>query len=506
MGLSPVLMSKLAIRKPLGLYVGDREVTVCRAALTPLGAVELTSSGEAYDNPEQLPQVVERLLRPYLGKSKSPRVRVSLGLPATNVYFATRLAQPTDRESTSAVMLNEFIRSSDINIAEMQIEVVRGQPKNHPLLSLVACRRKYLSNLLDAMKTCGVRPFRAEPAPFALLRLGATRLRAPRKAAAVIRFFLGPAEGVAVLLQGDMPLAWRTFDLPAGSESGALLSTAMALQVVSRHCGEAGRPDAVLIHGRLDLAETFRNDMFRTVMGCLPQHTAGPSYDARSIALGLAMGCREAEQALDLSRTLKSRLPVWQVLPYGQIAAQFAVLAGLTAMVEGHARDVRQSSRMVHDECSAHLWTLEGNDTNLKKEKTELEDKLKAVRGYVGSRILWSTYTRDVASRLTENMVLRSFAGNNDLATDGKPSKRSLVLSLTAPIALGKTLPHEIDQYLEALRNDEILRRDFPRVELAGLRGSEGKVGSSSQASFTVNCLPKLELPAAKGAAKAKAK
>jgi hypothetical protein len=476
---------------------------VPQAALTPLGAVELSSETEAYDSLEVLPEIFGRLLRPYLGRRATSRVRVALGLPTMQVFFSTRAAQATDRDVNPATLLHEVFRSSDVKADEMQVDLMRGQPGKRPFASLVACRRKYLCDLLDAMKTCGVRPFRAEPAPFALLRLGATQLRAPRKAAAVIRFFLGPAEGVALLLQGGMPLAWRRFDLPAGSENRALLSTAMALQVVGRRCGESGRPDAVLIHGRLDMAETLRNDMFKTVMGCRPQHTAGPPYDARSIALGLAMGCREADEALDLSRTLKSRAPVWDVLPYGQVAAQVAVLASLSWMLSGHLRDVRAARKVVQSECAAHSWINKVSDDRLQKEKSDLEAKISAVKSFLETRVVWSAYTRNAASRLTESMVLRTFTGSCEFGATGKNAKKSLVLGLSAPIPQGRTMPHEIDAYLGTLRSDETLRRDFPQVELGGLRWANALSGAATpQASFTVNCMPISDKPADKAVAK----
>jgi hypothetical protein len=503
LGVSPVMLSRLAVRKPIGLYVGDREVTLCRAALTPLGPVELSCESEAYDDPVRLPEVFERLLRPHLGRRGSGRIRVGLGLPATSVFFATRSAQMTDRESTPAVMLHGLIRSSDIKVDDMQIEVVRSCPEKQPLVSLVACRRKHLAELLGSVLACKVRLFRAEPAPFALLRVGMLHLRAPRRASSVIRIFLGPTEGVALLLQRGMPVAWRTFDLPLGGERAAVLSTTMALRVASRHCGGSGSPDAVLIHGRIDLEHLFTDDIFAMIVGCRSQHTAEPSFDGHWIALGLAMGCREAVETVDLSRTIKARPPVWEVIPFGQMAAQAAVLAGFSWMLGGHLNDVRGSYKLVRAECEGHAWMKKVSNEGLAKEKAELEKKVAAVKGFLETRVVWSTYTRDAATRLSESMVLRAFSGNCAFeAKDGGASKKSLVLSVTAPIPQGQSMPREIDTYLDVLKSDEILRRDFPQVELGGLKWSQGSAAGLPQASFAVNCLPSSEKAAVKAAEK----
>jgi hypothetical protein len=488
-------MSGLAVRKPIGLYVGDREVTASRVALTPLGPVALETRSEPYEA-EQLPEVLGRLLGPWLGPRRPARVRVALGLPAMRVFFSTRPIQVTDRNASPTVLLHEVLRSSNVNVDEMEVDLVKRQPGKRPLASLISCKRKYIAGLLEALRENGVRPFRAEPAPFALLRLGALRHRGPRKASVVVRVFLGPAQGAAVLLKGPMPLAWRTFELPAGGEAAAVLSTALALQVVGRHCGEDGPPDAVILHGRTDLAESFRAEVFTAALGTRPAHAAEPSYDSRSIAEGLALGCQEGEEALDLARTLKSRAPLWEVIPWGALAAQAGILAGLTLMLDGHSRDTRRAYHLVRAEGAGHAWAAKVGDDALETEKKDLEQKITAARDFLETRVLWTSYTRDAASRLTENMALRSFIGLNEFAgpAGGGSKKKSLVLAVSSPIPRGEGMPREIEDYLDALRGDATLRRDFPQVELADLKWSESGAGpavSSAQATFTVQCLPK---------------
>ena len=286
-----MLLTKMMARKALGVFVGEREVTVSRVAVTPFGATELDTSSEPYE-PETLGETVERLIRPYLPKRGAARVRVGLGLPAMRVFFAARTIQATDRDATPAVLLHEVFRSTDVNVQEMQVDLVKIQPGKKPLASLIACQRKYISALIDSLKNCGLRPFRAEPAPFALLRLGSGLHRGPRKVTTVIRAFLGDTKGVALLLRNDAILSWRTFELPAGGEAPALLSTIMTLQLMGRPVSETDRPDALLMHGRPDLAGTLGGEGFRAMLGTPVEIFPGPSYDSRSIALGLAMGCR----------------------------------------------------------------------------------------------------------------------------------------------------------------------------------------------------------------------
>jgi hypothetical protein len=486
------LLARVAFRKPTGLYIGEREVTLCRVASTLLGPVELETRCEP-SGPEQLPVVLERLFRSYATKRGSPRVRLALGLPATAVFFSTRLGDAAGRVASRKVLLQEAIRSPSVNVDELECDITTAQPGKHPLLSLIACKRRYLATMMEDLQSCGVRVLRAEPAPLALLRLGARRYRGPRKGT-VVRAFLGPAQGVAVLLKGAMPLSWRTFELPAGGEAAEVLATALALQVVGRHCGEAGTLDAVILHGRADLAGAFRAEPFTTALGGRVTLVPGPSCDSRAVAMGLALGAQEGEEAFDLARALKSRPPLREVIPWGTLAAQVVILAVLTLMLDGHRRDLSRAHAVVRTAGVGHAWAAEVDDQSLEKEKKDLEQKVAAVRGFLETRVLWTSYTRDAASRLTENMSLKSFTGVNELATGASSGKgrKSLVLDVTAPAQRSDGSPGEIEHYLDALRADTTLRRDFPQVELANLTaGDSGPGASRGRAGFIVSCLSK---------------
>ena len=94
-----------------------------------------------------------------------------------------------------------------------------------PLASVAACRKKAMAPALEALEDCGVRPYRVEPAPCGLLRRAIERHRTPRRCASALRVFLGQEHALAVLTAADLPLMWRYFPLPAGSEAMAILST-----------------------------------------------------------------------------------------------------------------------------------------------------------------------------------------------------------------------------------------------------------------------------------------
>jgi hypothetical protein len=492
------LLSRMAFRTLLGLYVGDREVTLSRVVVTPLGPHEVECQTVAYQ-PEQLGEVLANLLVTP-GRRRSRRPLLVVGLPAIHVFLNSRPLKATQRDASAMSLIQEALRSSNINVDEIQVDMIRSQPGKSPLANLISCRKKYLTWVLSQVEQSKVRPWRVEPAPLAMLRLGEFRHRKPSKARAVVRVFLGGDQAVALLVVAGVPLAWRTFELPAGSEPNAVSSAVMSLQVVGRFCGESQPLDAVLIHGRPDLSEPLASEMSQSSLKIKPSLYPDPPYDDRSLAMGMALGCRLGEEAFDLGRALKTRAPLREVIPWGMFVAQAVVLAWLTFLLNGQCSAVRDSFHAIHEEGARHAWMDKVTDENLEKEKKDLEQRITAIREYLDTRILWSSFTRDAAARLPESIFLRSFAGVCELEVGSKKSaKKSMMLKLSAPIPKGEAMPREIDQYLTALRGDAVLQKDFGMVELADLTWSQGKPGSTTAlAEFTINCLPKVDKPGPK--------
>ncbi len=484
------LAEKLALRKAIGVYVDEEAVTVCQIALGPFGMVELVNRSEPYQ-PETFATTLEELLKPLLPVQRASRTRVSIGLPALRVFFASRALSVTDRNTNASGLLHDLLKSSDVNVDDMEVDVIKAQPAKKPLAILVAGRRKYLTGLLATFEKCGVRPYRTEPAPFALLRLAAMRHHAPKKARTVVRAFLGDGRAIAVLVVGQLPLAWRAFDLPAGMEEAAIRAAVKSIQIVARFRGEIGGCDAVMLHGRSDLASALTSEPFRQSLGTTVKHETDPGLDGPSVALGLALGAQETAQAFDLSRMLKPKPPIWEIVPFGDIAVQAALLSCVTMFLSHTEESGRHDHARVATETAKHAWMKKFDDTKLDKERKDLEAKVVAIKDFLESRVRWTEYTRDAARRLPEEILLQSLTAVNELQIGKPKAKKSLVLKVSTPITGGKTMPREIDEFLTALRRDPLLQRDFPLVELADLTWNQpGAKGALPLAQFTVHCLP----------------
>ena len=501
------LLSKLVFRRSIGLYVGDTDLTLSEMTWTPLGVKQGVYRVEPVDA-ESLPEVLERMLRPWRGRRGKLTAPVSVGVSPFRVFFSSRPIKLTDKNLSPANVLHEILQSSNVNVEEMEVETKRGQPGKQPLISLLACKRRYLLSFITPLLQCGIRPYRVEPSPFAILRLATKLVPPPRKSKAVLRVFLGEHQSVAIVVCGSTPLAWRSFDLTSGNEVLSIRSGIMALQMVIRFRGEIPKPDLIMIHGRADLEPLLNNAEFLESMGLKAGIHPEPSLDPAFIAKGLALGVQQPEEeGYDLSRVLKPRPSFWDILPSADIIMQTALLVALGLFLADYRDDVTHKLNQVNGDISKHPWMKQMNVDKLTTEKNETAQKVEAIQTFLESRILWSSYMKNTTETLPASMTLKSFMGLCGMPATGKKgggkTKKSLVMRFNSPIPEGQVMPLEVEGYITTLRNDALLKRDFPLIEVGDLKWQKPSSKSkNSLADFIVNCLPKAEKPVAPPKAK----
>lgn len=492
------LLAKLSRRRAIGLYIGEHEVAVSHVASTPLGPVTLAHRAESYA-PDQLAAVIERLLAPLVDRRNRHRLPIAVGLPAMRVFFSTRPIKTTNTEASPQVLLHEVLQSPSLSIDDMVVDLIKTVVGKRQLASIVSCRRKYLTGVLAALDECGVRPVRAEPAPFALLRAAMQQHRAPRKARTVLRILLGEAQGMAVLAEANLPIVWRSFDLPRGDEASAILSAVRCVQTLSKPCGIDSALDAVMVHGRGDLRAQQDLPAFFQQMGVLTLWVDEPSLDNSAVAFGLALGGRDQKShVFDLAKTLKPRPSLWEIFPWGELALEGSLLACMGFLLTSHSWNVDESYRAVQAANLRYEWLASTQEPQLQKEKKELGQKVEAMHKFLATRILWSSYTHDIPARLPADASLSSLQGDSELELIGKKKgggkklMKSLILKGIAPIPKGGSMPLAIDGFIDSLRGHPLLKRDFPLVELADIAWFQPPVGGRPFARFTVVCLPKV--------------
>jgi hypothetical protein len=502
------LLSKFAKRTAVGLYVGDHEVVVSRVAATLLGPVVLSTSSESYE-PDQLSNVLSRLLDFSSDRRTRSAIPVAVGIPSKRIFFSTRPIRTANDQATPQILLHEVFQSPNLNIDDMAVDLIRAQPEKRKVASIVSCRKKYLSGVLGSLEGLNVRLARVEPAPCSLLRVAAREWPTPRNARNVVRIFLGAEQGLAVAVASNLPLVWRTFDLPKGEEGVALRSIIRSLETLVVFCGVETPIDLVAFHGRPDLRDGMATADLAEDLGVRIHWSDGPGLDNASIAYGLALSASKPDdEGFDLARTSKPQARLRDLFPWREAVLHLLLLGGMALFMANEGQRVEQDCSNLQEEIDRldRLGTMPGGE--LAKEQKILEERVKAVRSFLSGRVAWTAYTNDVAVRLPAGAVLTSFNGVAEVASaqgKGGKSKNSFILKATAPLAPSGAVPKEIDHFMGALRGHPLLKRDFPVVELADIRWSKpSEAGAKPIASFTVICMPLPEkvAPVAKPNAK----
>jgi hypothetical protein len=498
-------LAKIAKQKAIGLYIDDHEIALSLVAATGLGPVEMARAIEPYQ-PGQLPSVLEKMLSPWRDRRKRFRLPVALGLPALRVFFSTRPHRLANRDASPEVLLRDMIQSPNFSIDDLVVDLVKAQPGRDPLVSIVSARKKYLAGLLADLEECGVRPPRAEPSPCALLRAGEQQRKSPRRTKVVVRLYLGAGQALAVVAAGRLPIVWRYCDLAEQGQVQAIRSVIRGLQGLIKFCGMDRAMDLVVVHGRGSLRGEVENPQFQEALGVKVVWCEGPGLENGQIAFGLALGGLNYPQweGFDLARSLKPPPSLRALFPWQELAVQLACLACMALFLISRSQSLAEDFQAVRAENAKRAWAETIALPALEKERKELAGKVEAIGRFVDSRILWSRYMNDIASRLPAQASLDSFQALNELdsgsSTAGIKPKKSLILRASVPVPPTGSMPQEIDGFLKALRDDQLLRRDFNLLELTDLKMMQ-TARKTKYASFSVLCLPQSSQPPSKTSA-----
>jgi hypothetical protein len=486
------LLAKFAVHKGVGLYLGEHELAVCKVAATPLGPVLLAAANAPY-TPEDLASVLERLLAPLLDHKR--RVPVAVGLPDNRIFFGTRLLRATG-ESTPEAVLQKALCLPNISIDDLTIDLVQGELNKSPVTSVAACRKKYMAGIVATLIEMGIRPYRAEPSPCALLRLAAQQHHFPRRAKTILCIFLNATQGLAVAAAGGMPLAWKSFLLPARAEGPAILSAARTLRTQHSYHGIESALDFAILYGRGDLKERLQEEEFPTNMGTRVLWHDGPALDNAAMAQGLALGClAQGAKAFDLARALKPRPSIREIFPWGELAFGVLLIATMGGILGARSMMLDDAYAAVRAESSRHACLKSADQTKLERQKKELAEKVEAVRKFLGTRILWSSYAQDLSTRLPPGTVIEAFDGVCELEGSEKKGggggKKLFTLRLLAPSQQDGSIPREIDAFFKSLRNHPLWLRDFLSVEVTDIKRVQARGMAPPSTSFTIVCSPK---------------
>jgi hypothetical protein len=449
-------------------------------------------------------ETLQRVLHGLVGAGNVRGYPVMLGLASSKIFFSTRPMRMESNDVSPQVLLHEALQSSGLSVDDMVVESVKAQPGKRPVVSLVSCRKKYLSGLLTAAQRCGLRHLRVEPALCGLLRGGAYRIKAPRRGNPVMRLFLDETKGIGIVAVGNSPLIWRYFEIPADEKRKGLCAAVRTLQTLTKPCGVDTALEILMIHGSTSLCQQLDCKEFTDEIGFPVVWCEGPGLEDSAIAYGLAIdGLNPSSEILDLARSLKPPPLLRDIFPWKEVVLQVLLLAGMVVYLTDRSSALYANYLKVQAENERYNWAGSITIAELDKEKKDLERKTDAFRSFVGTRVLWSKYTSDISERLPDNITLSSMHGVHELETVQKGiavsgAKPSFILRASTPLGSDGAVPPEIDAFLSSLKRNPLLRRDFPNIELTDIKSTRVAEISKSKATFTIVCLPKSQPVVAK--------
>jgi hypothetical protein len=325
-----------------------------------------------------------------------------------------------------------------------------------------------------------------------------------------LRLFLGASEGLALLTASGWPLVPRSFEFSTEDMAGAIVSNVRTLDALGKLSGTDANIDTVIIHGRHELLEQTDVAALEKQLDVRIQWHAGPALDGGSVAYGVAMGCVQVKaQEFDLARSLKPRQSLWEIMPFAEMAVQFVVVLCLALYLLHRSNELSAEYAATRAQTESRPWMNGLMEQQLTKQKQELDQKVGAIRKFLSTRVVWTEYTHDLPEKLPANAKLSSFHGVCEMEKKGKnvtvKPKKSLTLRIGSLIAHDGAAPEAIDAFLDSLRENTLLKRDFPQVELADIKWYQPFIGAQPTAFFTIVAMPKAPTPG-EAAAGAKSK
>jgi hypothetical protein len=492
------LLPRIRLGASLGIYLSEDKLVWSLAEKFPLGQRIAETFEQPITRTEWAAGVASVLEKYLVGRAKKS-MRVVIGLPASQIFFAT-LPQSSKGEKAEALLTSNNCCSS-IPTTDLCCGLVSLKVMGKSFASIGAARRRDIAALTEVGRKAGNTMIRVEPAPWALLRLGSSG-KVPNKT--VIRLFVNGTELVAVLAQGAHPLLWRGIELStSGAEAAdSILSMVRTFETYAQQHVGLEEISSITLQGE-NVPERLA-ERLQAELGAKFSPIVGPGPTALAISKGLAMGGLEWEKpALDLASSLAPPPQLKNLIPYGELAmmASLVVCSGLWLWSAGNEAQARAKHA---EDSNLKNVVLKTEDPKLQQEKTMLSSEVQSVTKFMSNRVLWTEYLNQLSARIPPNVNCLQMQGDYEMSTgtekNEKKLKRSFQVDFTANLAKDVSAPPEVDHVLASLRQSPVITRDFPEMKLASLRvnktqqrGGDG----TDPAIFKVSCMPKPKPAAA---------
>jgi hypothetical protein len=483
------LSAKISWFPAVGVYLSEDQLTLTRIASSPSGTVVLGTHRQAADK-DNPGASLQRLLTEQLTPRQRRRLPVCLGLAAEQTFFTTRHF-PAEKEALTVEQMLSVSTNGAWDKSQALGDAVRIKVQGRDVYSVAACRRALAEQLSSAMRAAGVAHYRLEPAPWSMLAPADEAEAPPKKWKCLVRVFLNAGGGLAVLVIEGRCVLWRRFALTPGQEPAIITSCVRTLQIHSAgHLGLRGI-DGLALQGEVSKELVDRTEV---ESGLPAVALKGPPPDDAFFSRSLALSARNKQESMDLLGALHPPVGFKDVFPWKLSAMVMAACCVMAGMMWDRSSSLEAEQEAMGRKNDSYAWAATQRTGEITREGKALSAEVGAVHKFLASRILWSDYMSDLPTRLPPNACLSgmsAFCEFKDASRkeQGKKPNKSLTLQGLTRFADRGMAPREIDAFLESLRGVELLRKDFPLVELAEIKWRRD--ASADVALFTIVALPK---------------
>jgi hypothetical protein len=475
--------------RALGVYLAEGHLTLTELATTLSGRRILSACrlpvGEAGPG-----KTLADWLEAHIPPRRRRKLAVSIGLAAEQTFFTTRTYADTSGEAPTVAGLLSAGGGAALDPAHTTADFARSRFRRTTFYRIAACRRVLAEELYQALASVGVRTVRLEPAPASVLEAIDRTARPPYAWRTLVRVLLSQGGGLAMLVAGGKPVLWRRFAMTAGQEALNVASAVRNIEVHARvNLGLHGLAGLFIQGKGADgLAEELRSYTTLTVRAA-----DGAVLDDATYSLALALAARKKDpDRIDLLRSTRPPPSLARLFPR-QLAAGLVAAAAVVGLVLWNARaELQDQCETLGVQNASYAWAEGVKADTLRAERKTLSDEVTAIQRFLGTRVVWSNYLRDLPTRLPANSCLQSLVGDYEMKSVGKTTGRNANRSLTicgqARYTDRGSAPKDIDAFLDSLRAADLLRKTFPQVNLAEIKWK--KEFGADIALFTIIATP----------------
>jgi Tfp pilus assembly protein PilN len=488
------ILDKLCWGRAIGAYFNGDRVNITDTGNTIKGPTVLNQQSFEVADKDSIGALTS-VLQEYVKNHGGKNVPICFGLKPEQAFFITSGADYGQDDK----LRDKLLDSAGFRGAEERKEVVTDYFKINKvkspagqLWSIGICRKQVAQELYTAIEKAGFKHFTLKPTPWAM---SAFSTKLPKKAKGwkvFIQVFLSKTGGLAVLVVEKHPMCWKRFAFSQSKPIDKIESAIRGILIQSTIALARPVIDGIVLEG------TDAENLSQMLYDRFAIETATASSDEYTdlhCSESLAISAKSKEETqFDLFQELRPKPSIKQIFPW-KIAAVIMLLAGgMGFLMWQKVSELASNYKNIKKQNSAYAWAVSQNTGEIAKIRKELLAETEAVGKFLSTRIVWSDYLRDLPTRLPSNvsfsdvLAVCEYLEAKKKDDGARKRERSLMLRGATLFENGRASPEEIEAFMDSLRKVELLKRDFPKVELTEIKWR--RQGDSETAMFTVTASP----------------